>query len=156
MTRFEIETEMGHLRSAFPRADFKEGEYNLWFLKFKHWSLPRFQKVIDVLVEQEDKFPSISKVLKAGASLHEDEIKRNVFHCPYCDSTGIVSASFEKGHYCFRCNVCRNWEGFYSEKIPVWSQTWHIQGYEMELSAATTKEPSKIDSVSSTEWVEDI
>jgi hypothetical protein len=149
---FELETELRNLRMAFPRAEFKQEEFLVWFKKFKHWSLNRFQTTLDRLIESEDRFPSISKVMQAGRDYNEDQLSKiPKTNCDSCLSVGIIYATYEGYRFAFRCDDCRNWDGYFGERVPLWSAIYIGKGYQPDKF----KQIIKIDKPSD-EWLDAI
>jgi len=130
MIKFELDTELRQLRAAFPRSELKEDEVEVWFKKFKHWSLKRFQSAIDKAIETESKFPSIAKILEIGRDFDDEQLKTTPKqHCDSCLSSGIINATLGGYSFAFRCDDCRNWDGYFSENIPLWSAIYIGEGY---------------------------
>jgi len=151
MILFELETELRNLRLALPtRPELKQEEYAAWFKRFKHWGLARFQTALERIVETDHKFPSMAKVMEVGKEADDYELSKTPkTHCDSCLSVGIIYATYEGYRFAFRCDDCRNWDGYFGERVPLWSAIYIGKGYQPDKF----KQLIKIDKPSG-EWLD--
>lgn len=114
-----------------------DDKVGLWFEKLRFWPAEKFERVVEILLEESERFPALSQVLKAGYAIPEEQ-KAAVFQdCRVCDGVGCVTAIYlhgaERYKTCFRCYNCFNWQGKFSEVLPIWSDEFLSKNYILEL-----------------------
>jgi len=128
---------LAQLEGAFNKR-FTDEQQRLWVSRYAKWPLEKFARVVDLAIDQCDKFPTIAAFNAIGASVHGLDQKTAVgSRCEMCDSypnepKGVVTALKDGYRTCFRCHCCTNWAGRYSERIPVWSNACLKAGYALE------------------------
>ena len=127
----------GDLEMAFNKKNTEE-QFKLWYMRYKKWSLEKFARVVELAIDQCERFPTIAAFNAIGATVHGLDQKTAIgTRCEMCDSypnepKGVVTAIKDGYKTCFRCHCCTNWAGRYSERIPVWSNAYLKAGYELE------------------------
>lgn len=124
---------------------------DIWFEKIRPWGKIKFAQVVENILEQNDRFPSLAVILKSGELVRElkkkSESEPKLPDCDVCDSSGMVSAIRKSEKWqgyktAFRCPSCFRWAGKYSEEIPIWeskfSEKFQLQVNWVDLK--TTKE----------------
>lgn len=136
MNIVEFYDEIKKLELAFDRP-LKKEQRDLWFEKFERWPRWKLNKVIDSVIDESERFPPIAALMKRGETIQDKPALTRGTRCEMCDSypnepRGTVTAIKDGYKTTFRCHCCRNWEGRFSESIPVWSQYYEQQGYRLE------------------------
>lgn len=125
----EFDKTINQLKFAYGKQ-IADDQMQFWFEKFEKWSAFKFEKAIGLCIEENDRFPSIAAIVKKGYEITDPTLfARQAVDCHACRSNGVVSALLEKYQHTFRCGSCSNWQGRFSESIPLWSQLFKIQGY---------------------------
>jgi len=132
MTFMEFDTAMRQLRMAYNKQ-LEDEQMQFWFEKFKNWPAFKFGRAIDLCIEENDRFPSIASVNKKGYEITDPTVPSGpVSGCERCQAKGHVTALSKDGYKtCFRCFECNNWQGRFSDSIPLWSMTFHLDGYRL-------------------------
>lgn len=129
MNFVEFQSTCARLEMNFDRQ-LPDEKAKLWFEKIKSWSRYKFSKVVEGLIEEQERFPALAAVLKAGQAVYENIQTQKLIPCDLCDSSGMVHAEKEGYKTAFRCPSCTNWSGKYSEKIPLWDTSYREKGYK--------------------------
>lgn len=122
MLLHEFRACMGKLSDAFDRKEMSDSKADVFFSRFKGLDKEIFDKVVDDIINSEEKFPTISKIYQYKMRYANQE-QRKVRDCPQCGGVGAVSArrsGSKEQSYCFRCNLCDNWRGRLADRIPLW------------------------------------
>ena len=131
MNNSEFFQAVSRLEIAFGKV-MPDTQKDLWFEKLRPWSRYKLSKVFENIIDEHDRFPVLATVIKKGSEFidHNPKIERKP--CDLCDGAAMITAVKDGYRTAFRCPVCRNWEGRYSEKIPIWETKWRDAGYRLQ------------------------
>lgn len=115
---------------------------DVWWSKVRNLDYDFFLKAIDEITSNERQMPTPAILLKyaeEAKSLKRDsnQIEFHREECGVCNGCGIVTAIHKADNGCeydtaFRCYSCTNWQGRYSDKIPIWSSSFRSKGYYLK------------------------
>ena len=105
----------------------------IWKSKLIHWSESKFARVINHAIEEQERFPALAVILKSGRDIPDEQVpQREKSVCNLCQGDGVVTAKKDGYNTTFRCSECQNWQGRYSESIPLYSQKYYRDGYKVD------------------------
>ena len=131
MNNTEFFQAISRMEIAFGKL-MADAQKDLWFEKLKPWSRYKFSRVVENIIDENEKFPVLATVLKKGAEFVDfnPQVERSA--CDLCDGAALITAVKDGYKTAFRCPVCRNWQGRYSESIPIWETKWRNFGYRLQ------------------------
>lgn len=137
----EFNNVIRRLESAFNR-EMPDEQKDLWFEKLGSWSRHKFSKIAETIIDENDRFPVLSTILKTSSGFSNEAHVQNLTRtdCLLCEGSGHVTAKKDGYNTCFRCPQCRNWDGKLSEKIPQWAQEFFERGYRLETPDLSLEE----------------
>lgn len=131
MNQSEFFTTIQRLENSFGKQ-MSDAQKDLWFEKLKSWSRHKFSKVIELILEDGERFPVLGSVIKLGIQISDAIPPKERQPCDLCNMGGTITAIKNSYKTTLRCPSCGNWEGRYSEKIPIWKSDFIDKGYRID------------------------
>lgn len=132
MNSLQFNEQLSTLEKFFGKTLTLE-QRTIWKSKLIHWSEAKFSKVINHAIEEQERFPALAIILRAGRDIPDEQaLKREKAFCKFCQGDGVISTKKDGYNTLFRCPECKNWEGRYSESIPFYGRDFIRDGYKIE------------------------
>lgn len=139
MLLHEFKSLMDKLSDAFDRKEMSAEKMEIFFTRFKQLDQSVFAKMVEAIIDEEEKFPTIAKI-HSYKKRFSNQPTYTAIPCEECGGMGLISAKQigVSGHnVAFRCS-CVNARKF-SGNI----QLWPAEGFE-KIAASDVINPKGV------------
>lgn len=141
MNRTEFNQYLTILKENFEKrsSDLTVQQEDIWFEKVKKWSVGKWRKTVDQLVEKCERYPVLAHILNVGSNIADEYSFLESVGCNKCSGTGVIIAQDSYSQCCFRCPDCSIGVEKVSLSIPQFNISHVRAGFE-EVGSIAKKE----------------